>query len=95
MLWHYGLTEEHQQSIKSLENLMEINLYSLTAIKPEGKASRSNAEIIRKLKPPIGSGQATIKISQVETPEGEDINSLSQSVMSLKSSPTYWNPGKK
>jgi DNA primase len=38
---------------------------------------KRNAEIIRKLKPPIGSGQATIKISQVETPEGEDINSLS------------------
>jgi DNA primase len=71
-----GLTEEHQQSIKSLENLMEIILF-FDGDKAGREGIKRNAEIIRKLKPPIGSGQATIKISQVETPEGEDINSLS------------------
>jgi hypothetical protein len=32
---------------------------------------------------------------QVETPEGEDINSLSVGHEKKKSSSTYWNPEKK
>jgi DNA primase len=66
-----GLTDEHQQSIKSLENLKEIILF-YDGDKAGSEGIKKNAEIIRKLKPGI-------KISHVDTPEGEDINSLSQS----------------
>jgi DNA primase len=64
-----GLTEEHQESIKSLENLVEIILF-FDGDKAGKEGIKRNAEIIRKLKPGI-------KISHVDTPEGEDINSLS------------------
>jgi DNA primase len=64
-----GLTEEHQQSIKSLENLKEI-IFFFDGDQAGEKGIIKNVEIIRKLK-------LKIKISLVETPEGEDINSLS------------------
>jgi DNA primase len=64
-----GLTEEHTEAIKSLENLMEIILF-FDGDKAGKEGIKKNAEIIRKLKPGI-------KISHIETPEGEDINSLS------------------
>jgi DNA primase len=64
-----GLTDEHQLSIKSLENLKEIILF-FDGDKAGKEGVKKNAEIIRKLKPEV-------KITQIETPEGEDINSLS------------------
>jgi DNA primase len=64
-----GLTDEHQLSIKSLENLKEIILF-FDGDKAGKEGIKKNAAIIQNLKPEI-------KISQIETPEGEDINSLS------------------
>jgi DNA primase len=63
------LTDEHQGVIKSLENLQEI-IFFFDGDQAGEKGIIKNVEIIRKLK-------LKIKISQVETPEGEDINSLS------------------
>jgi DNA primase len=64
-----GFTEEHTEAIKSLENLMEIILF-FDGDKAGKEGVKKNAAIIQKLKPKV-------KISQVETPGGEDINSLS------------------
>jgi DNA primase len=64
-----GFTEEHTEAIKSLENLVEIILF-FDGDKAGKEGIKKNAEIIRKLKPGI-------KIPHVDTPEGEDINSLS------------------
>jgi DNA primase len=64
-----GLTDEHQGVIKSLENLKEVILF-FDGDKAGKEGVKKNAAIIQKLKPKV-------KISQVETPEGEDINSLS------------------
>jgi DNA primase len=64
-----GLTEEHQQSIKSLESLMEIILF-FDGDKAGKEGIKKNAKVLRSIKP-------NVKISYVETPEGEDINSLS------------------
>src|SRR5690606_23516095 len=40
------------------------------------KGTERNAKILKELLLPPSSGQANIKISSVETPENEDINSL-------------------
>jgi DNA primase catalytic core len=64
-----GLTDEHQQSIKSLENLMEIILF-FDGDKAGKEGIKKNAEILKSI-------NKDVKISYVETPEGEDINSLS------------------
>jgi DNA primase len=64
-----GFTDEHQQAIKSLENLTEIILF-FDGDKAGKEGVKRNAEILRTIKP-------NVKISFVETPEGEDINSLS------------------
>jgi DNA primase len=88
-----GFTEEHTEAIKSLENLVEIILF-FDGDKAGKEGIKKNAEIIRKLKPGI-------KIPHVDTPEGEDINSLSvghslhAKAGKKKSSPIYWNPEKK
>jgi DNA primase len=64
-----GLTEEHTEVIKSLENLMEIILF-FDGDRAGKEGVKRNAEIIKSIQPKV-------KISFVETPEGEDINSLS------------------
>ena len=64
-----GLTEEHQKAIKDLNQLKEIILFFDGD--PAGReAIKKNAEILREL-------NQDIKITFVETPENEDINSLS------------------
>jgi DNA primase len=70
-----GLTVEHQQAIKDLYHLKEIILF-LDGDGAGKEAIKHNGEILQNLKPPKGSGQAGIKLTYVETPEGEDINSL-------------------
>jgi DNA primase len=64
-----GFTEEHTEAIKSLENLMEIILF-FDGDKAGKEGVKKNVEIIKSIQPKV-------KISFVETPEGEDINSLS------------------
>lgn len=66
-----GLTTEHQQAIKDLHQLKEIVLF-LDGDKAGKEAVKRNGEIIQNLR-------AEVKISYIETPEGEDINSLAQS----------------
>lgn len=66
-----GLTEEHQGSIKSLENLKEIILF-FDGDKAGKEGIKKNTKLLKSIKPDI-------KITFIETPEGEDINSLSQS----------------
>jgi len=64
-----GLTEEHRQTIKDLNQLKEIILF-FDGDEAGIEAIAKQAETLHELK----SG---IKITYVETPEGEDINSLS------------------
>jgi DNA primase len=64
-----GLTEEHQQSIKSFENLKEIILF-FDGDKAGKEGIKKNAKLLKTIKP-------NVQVSFVETPEGEDINSLS------------------
>ena len=66
-----GLTEEHQGSIKALASLTEIILF-FDGDEAGKEGIKKNAKVLRSIKP-------NIKITSVETPEGEDINSLSQS----------------
>jgi DNA primase len=91
-----GLTEEHQQSIKSLENLKEVILF-FDGDKAGKEGINKNANILKSIKP-------NIKISFIETPEGEDINSLSIShepeifthlLESRKEIPFLFSDGKK
>lgn len=64
-----GLTPEHQAAIKSLEELEEIILF-FDGDKAGQEAAEKQREVIGNLLPGI-------KLSMVETPEGEDVNSLS------------------
>ena len=64
-----GLTDEHQEAIKSLDNLLEIILF-FDGDQAGREGIKKNADILWNLK-------RDIKLSFVETPEGEDINSLS------------------
>jgi DNA primase len=64
-----GFTEEHTQAIKSLENLMEITLF-FDGDTAGAEGVKKNARLLKSIKP-------NIKISFIETPGGEDINSLS------------------
>jgi DNA primase len=64
-----GFTEEHTQAIKSLENLMEITLF-FDGDTAGTEGVKKNARLLKSIKP-------NIKISFIETPGGEDINSLS------------------
>lgn len=66
-----GLTEEHQEAIRNLKHLEEIILF-FDGDEAGRKAVEKWTPVLKELKP-------NIKISYVDTPEGEDVNSLSQS----------------
>jgi len=63
-----GLTQEHLAAIKALEQLEEVILFF------DGDAA--GKEAIEKQRIAIGNLLPGIKLSEVETPEGEDVNSL-------------------
>ncbi len=63
-----GLTSEHLQAIQELKNLQEIILF-FDGDKAGEKAVQTHFETLHQLKPEL-------TISKVETPEGEDPNSL-------------------
>jgi len=65
-----GLTEEHQRAIRELPKLEEI-IYFL-----DGDAAGRKA--VEKYAPLLRTDYPNVTISQVETPENEDINSLLQ-----------------
>ncbi len=65
-----GLTEEHQQAIKELEQLEE-TIFFFDGDEAGTKAVHKYTEEIKQLKPGV-------KITSVNTPEGEDVNSLAQ-----------------
>jgi DNA primase len=74
-----GLTEEHLEAIKALAELEEI-IFFLDGDEAGRKSIEKNAATLKALLlPRQSSGQAPIKISSVNTPEGEDINSLLES----------------
>jgi DNA primase len=66
-----GFTTEHQVMIKGLSQLKEIILF-FDGDEAGKEAIKRNAEILQELRPEI-------KLTYIETPEGEDINSLAQS----------------
>jgi DNA primase len=63
-----GLTEEHKQVIKELQNLQEI-IFFFDGDKAGNEATEKYQKELSELIP-------SIKLSRVETPEGEDVNSL-------------------
>lgn len=63
-----GLTPEHQQAIKELQQLKEVILF-LDGDEAGKEAIKRNGEILHKLRPEV-------KLTHIETPENEDINSL-------------------
>lgn len=63
-----GMTEEHQTAIKELYHLKEIILF-FDGDQAGKEAIKRNGEILHNLR-------AEVKITYVDTPEGEDINSL-------------------
>ena len=63
-----GLTDEHKAAIKDLQNLEEI-IFFFDGDKAGQEGINHNAESLHDLLPGV-------KISYVDTPEGEDINSL-------------------
>ncbi len=65
-----GLTEEHMQAIKELGQLEEI-IFFFDGDEAGSKAVHKYSEEIKQLKPGV-------KITSVNTPEGEDVNSLAQ-----------------
>ena len=65
-----GLTEEHQRAIKQLANLEEV-IFFFDGDQAGHKAIEKWTPVLRELQPEV-------RISYVQTPEGEDINSLSQ-----------------
>lgn len=65
-----GLTEEHKAAIKELQQLQEITLF-YDGDEPGREAIKKHAGILHQLKPGI-------KITYIDTPENEDINSLAQ-----------------
>jgi DNA primase len=66
-----GFTPEHEQAIKALQHLEEVILFF-----DGDEAGREGA---RKLAAKLHELRSDITISQVNTPEGEDVNSLGQS----------------
>ncbi len=66
-----GLTEEHTVAIKNLKALEEIILFF--------DGDEAGKKAIQKWTPVLQELQPKVKISYVNTPEGEDVNSLSQS----------------
>lgn len=65
-----GLTEEHTKAIKTLQNLEEV-IFFLNGDKPGIKAVEKYAPMLKSMLPGV-------KITSVEVPENEDINSLLQ-----------------
>ena len=65
-----GLTEEHEQAIRELEQLDEI-IFFFDGDEAGRKAVEKYTEQIKQLRP-------NITITNVNTPEGEDVNSLAQ-----------------
>jgi len=65
-----GLTEEHLQAIKELKQLEEV-VFFFDGDNAGNEAINKYSEVIREIHP-------TIKITKVNTPENEDINSLVQ-----------------
>jgi len=65
-----GLTAEHEQAIKELEQLEEV-IFFFDGDEAGSKAVYKYTEEIKQYKP-------NVKISSVNTPEGEDVNSLAQ-----------------
>lgn len=66
-----GLTEEHQEAIRNLNHLQEV-IFFFDGDEPARRAIKKWTLVLREINP-------VIKISYVATPEGEDVNSLSQS----------------
>ena len=66
-----GLTEEHRKAIQELQQLEEIILF-LNGDEPERKATTKHGADLQQLRPEI-------KLSSVEVPDVEDMNSLAQS----------------
>jgi len=64
-----GLTEEYQQAIKALESLTEIILF-FDGDEAGQQGVKKNTETLRSIR-------KDVKVSYVETPQGEDVNSLS------------------
>ncbi len=64
-----GLTEEHKQAIKELQYLQEIIFFF--------DGDKAGNEAIEKYQKELSELLPHIKLSKVETPEGEDVNSLS------------------
>ena len=65
-----GLTEEHQRAIRELTHLEEV-IFFFDGDQAGNKAIEKWTLVLRELQPEV-------RISYVQTPEGEDINSLSQ-----------------
>ena len=63
-----GLTTEHKESIKELHKLEEI-IFFLDGDHPGRGANKKHAQTLREMLPHV-------KLSVVETPDGEDINSM-------------------
>lgn len=66
-----GWNEEHTEAVRSLKDLQEV-IFFLDGDEPGAKAVDTYSSLLKAMRP-------TIKISQVETPQGEDVNSLIQS----------------
>lgn len=66
-----GFTSEHEQSIKDLKNLEEVIIFF--------DGDEAGREGVKKVAAKLQEIRKEITISQVNTPEGEDVNSLAQS----------------
>ncbi len=80
MISCYGtnnFTTEHQTAIKNLQALKEVILF-YDGDKAGREAIYTHAAIIRELLNACGERSRTVKVSYVETPDNEDINSLLQ-----------------
>jgi DNA primase len=66
-----GFTQEHEQAIKALQHLEEVILFF--------DGDEAGKEGTRKVATKLQELRKDITISQVNTPEGEDVNSLGQS----------------
>jgi DNA primase len=66
-----GFTQEHEQAIKTLQQLEEVILFF--------DGDEAGKEGAKKLATKLQELRSDIIISQVNTPEGEDVNSLGQS----------------
>ena len=66
-----GLTEEHQEAIRNLKDLEEVIMFY--------DGDEAGRKAVEKWSPVLRDLQPKAKISYVNTPEGEDVNSISQS----------------